>query len=216
MQKKINESWYEETEDGKILLYTPLCDDRLEYCKHNGGRRAEVKFPKCYNPQVAFYLPRSCLPKLYEMIGRDLDDRVQIEVGRGEWVGRGQLYIGWHVLARRALHYKKVYLDAEKISGGFPDQGGIDGDPQVLPSRDTRFRLWVPRDFAEDRDLNIVNEKEVKVYEGEVPDYVRDPMPEFTALELMEIAAWKLRKANEESKKSRKPTYKSRSRFNGE
>lgn len=143
----------------KIVLTTPYCEEIRQYCLRNQGVRKNG----------SWVLPIRTLTHVQDMIGADLDDLVQVQVGSSDWDGYDQIHVGWHVLARRPEWNRPASLDAELIRGTIPRKGGDEDYPMVNPSSDTLFRLWVPRDFADNMDLTVVS-KSAQKYHPELGD----------------------------------------------
>lgn len=137
-----------EIVDGKIRIKTGYCDEIVATCRKWAG-----KFDKAIS---AWVVPSSRLAEVQEQLGVNQGDQVGVEVGKDSIDGYAQYRLGWYVLAgRRARDYgADVY--AELVAGEIPSSGGSVKNPGVAASADARFRLWVPRDFAAKRNLQVV------------------------------------------------------------
>lgn len=135
--------------DGKIRIFTPYCDDVVSTCKSWGG-----KFDRTL---TCWIVPETRLAEVQARLGAS-EELVQVEVGWKEREGYAQLHVGWHILAGRRGRDYSANIYAELVAGTIPSSGGSMKNPAVEASRDARFRLWVPRDFAEARGLQIVSD----------------------------------------------------------
>lgn len=139
-----------EVAGGKIKIKTPYCDDVVSTCRSWAG-----KFDKAAE---AWVVPDTRLAAVQTMLGRDVDDQVEVEVGKTEWDGYQQIRIGWYVLAGRRGRDYRADVYADLVTGAIPSSGGSVKHPAVCASADARFRLWVPRDFAVTRCLQVVTD----------------------------------------------------------
>lgn len=134
----------------KISISTPFCDEIVETCRKWGGT-----FDK---PAGCWVLPVSRLAAVQSLLGVDFSDLVEVEIGRDKFDGYAQIHVGWHVLAGRRGRDYRADIYADLVDGEIPKSGGSVKSPAVSPSSDAKFRLWVPRDFAIARELQIVND----------------------------------------------------------
>lgn len=154
-------SRYELGQGDNIRVFTPYCGAVISQCRKWGGKFVNG----------AWEVKNTRLGAVQELIGKDQNDLVEVEVGREEWEDEyePQLRIGWHVLASRRGRDSRPDIYANLVAGEIPSSGGSVKNPRVGPSADARFRLYVPRDFAEARNLLIVSEPDKEeTYEAEI------------------------------------------------
>ena len=138
-------------EGDRVLVRTPYSDRVAEACRAWGGtwdRQRDV-----------WSLPVQRLEAVQARLGKDFTDLVEVEVGYDDWDDySAQLVVGWHVLAGRRYRDRRADLHATLVQGYVPASGGSMKSPDVRPSADARFRLWVPRDFAQAQSLQVVTD----------------------------------------------------------
>lgn len=135
---------------GKIKIKTPYCEEVVTTCRSWAG-----KFDKSAE---AWIVPDTRLEAVQGLLGKDVDDQVEVEVSKPDWKGYAQIRVGWFVLAGRRGRDFRADVYADLVGGSIPSSGGSVKNPRVAESDDAVFRLWVPRDFAVARGLKIVSD----------------------------------------------------------
>ena len=141
-----------EVRDNGVCVYTPYAEAVVNGCRRMGGKFQDG----------AWRLHQCRLAEVQKMLGSNTDDPVEVEVGKSDWEGFAQVRVGWFILAGRRGRDNLADIYADLVVGTVPDSGGSVKYPQVNPSDDARFRLWVPRDFATARGLQIVTAPKAK------------------------------------------------------
>jgi hypothetical protein len=136
--------------EGKIKIKTPYCEEVVATCRSWAGR-----FDKSAEVWI---VPDTRLEAVQQLLGKDIDDQVEVEVEKKDWKGYAQIRVGWFVLAGRRGRDYRADIYADLVAGTIPSSGGSVKNPRVAESDDARFRLWVPRDFAVTRELKIVTD----------------------------------------------------------
>lgn len=134
-----------------IAIRTPYCDDVVETCRRWGGKWRDG----------SWQISTGRLNVVEVRLGRNLDDLVEVEVGIEQCDSspyNAQIRLGWYVLAGRRKSGYRAEVYAELVSGSIPLTGGTRTEASVNPSQDARFRLWVPRSFATERQLQVVTD----------------------------------------------------------
>lgn len=135
----------------KITIKTAYCDDVVATCRKWAG-----KFDRASGGWV---VPITRLAEVQRRLGRDVSDQVEIEVGLADLDSKyAQYAVGWFVVAGRRGRDNFADVYADLVAGTIPATGGSVKNPLVSGSGDVRFRLWVPRDFATARNLQIVTD----------------------------------------------------------
>ena len=134
----------------KIEIKTAYSEDIVKVCHRWAG-----KYDKSAG---AWIVPAARLTDVQHMLGVNLADQVEVEVGTADWVGYAQIQVGWYVLAGRRSRDYQANVYADLVAGEIPASGGSVKNPAVGASNGARFRLWVPRDFAVARGLQIVTD----------------------------------------------------------
>lgn len=141
-----------EVQDGKIFIMTPYCDDVVATCRKWAGKFGAG----------AWQVPATRLAEVQLVLGADLTDQVEVEVGTDEiekYGDLGQQYrLGWYVLAGRRGRDDRADVYADLVAGEIPACGGSMKHPLVNASDDARFRFWCARDFAVGLGLQIVTD----------------------------------------------------------
>jgi hypothetical protein len=163
----------------KILISAPYSQNVVETCRKWGGKYS--------NGAWAVAITR--LPEVQARLGINLEDEVEVEVGENTepdgslatgFEGYQQLRIGWYILAGRRSRDYSADIYADLVAGEIPSSGGSVKSPAVNPSSNARFRLWVARDFAVARKLQIVTDPKANEPEPEPAN----PLAEFTVEQL--------------------------------
>lgn len=137
-----------EVEGQSLRITTKFSEDIVAKCRSWAGKYVDG----------AWVVPVSRLAEVQAEIGVNQDDQVEVEIGVDQTEGYGQIRIGWFVVAGRKSRDYAANVHAYMVAGSLPSSGGSVKNPAVGCSKDSRFRLWVPRDFAVDRGLVIVND----------------------------------------------------------
>lgn len=161
-------------EESKLLIYTEYCEAVVDQCRKWGG-----KFDKA---RGCWVVNQSRLADVQAELGSTFGDLVEIEVRyeTGERPGYNEsgnaIHCGWYVLASRRSRDSKASVYAELVAGEIPSSGGSVKNPRVA-GQGCAYRLWVPRDFAENNKFTVVSDPKA----GQPADSQPDAAPEVPA-----------------------------------
>lgn len=162
--------------DGKIEVKTHYADVVAARCRKLGGKWEGG----------AWVLAGTRLAEVKEELGDPSSGLVEVEVGKDEMSEKGAQYlVGWYVLCGRRGRDSRADLYADLVAGEIPDSGGSTKYPLVAASDDARFRLVVPKDFVEARNLPVVRGVGVVSPEGTTVVPVKPGSPDWNLLEEM-------------------------------
>lgn len=122
----------------KIHIHTPYADPVATTCRSWGGKYTDG----CWQVGI------SRLKEVQDRLGAATDDLVEVETSYWN-EPTSQLMFGWYVLAGRRSRDRRADIYADLVTGAIPGSGGSVKNPSVCPSANAKFRLWVPRDFAQ-------------------------------------------------------------------
>lgn len=138
-----------EVRDGKVYISTPYCGEVVKQCRAWAGKFSNGRWT----------VPVTRLSEIQKQLGVNLEDRVEVEVGKNNLTYTGAQYcIGWYVLAGRRSRDPAADVYADLVAGEIPSDGGSMKYPLVQASSDARFRLWVARDFAVAYNLQVITD----------------------------------------------------------
>lgn len=163
-----------EVVGSKVEIKTAYSEVVVKKCREWAGKFDRAK--SCW------VVPSTRLPEIQERLGKDQEDQVEVEVGNDQIEGYAQIRVGWYILASRRGRDYGADVYADLVAGTIPPSGGSMKNPAVDQSEDSRFRLWVPRDFAVARNLQIVTD--LKAGQPE-PTEEANPLAVFTDEQLL-------------------------------
>lgn len=137
---------YEIIKD-EIHITSPYCTNVVQACRRWGGKWSKQK-------QV-WVLPIERLKYVIKHLGDQSKPLVKVKVDDSEYKGGQYLSIGLYPLASRRERNYSVDVHALAIDGYFPNRGGSRKYPEV-DGEDVEFALWVPEDFAINKNLQII------------------------------------------------------------